>query len=562
MEHTNWYKDAVIYQIYPRSFKDSNDDGIGDIQGIISKVDYLKKLGVNCIWLSPIYDSPQEDNGYDISDYYSIYKPFGNIDDLKQLIEVLHKNDIRIIMDLVVNHTSFKHEWFKKAYEDENSKYRNYYYFKKGKGKKYNKRPNNWTGFFGESTWTRVDNSPYYYLHLFAKGQPDLNWENKEVREEVKKILRYYLDMGIDGFRCDVITLISKKQDFKSRFPKVALTGKDAFVNGPRLHEFLHELYTDVYKDYDCMTVGETVLSNVKEAKELVIPDREELSMVFNFDHTNVDNYFGIKWIERKFKLKRFKKVYARWQKAMYECKGWNSLFIENHDQRRSTGRFNTSLDPKYKDLSSKMLATTYFLMQGTPFIYQGQELGMTNADLKTYDDFEDVESKNMVTLMKNNIFVRPILKKSLFRQSRDNARTPMQWDKSQYAGFSSVKPWMKVNGNKNYINAEDEINEPSSLFNYYQKLINIRKEESIIKDGKYIDLNSKSTKVFAYKRSTGNDEIIIISNFTNKVVNEKLLSKYKDYDVILSNYEDRDDINLRPYETMVLKKEKQNEHN
>ena len=556
MKHTDWYKDAIIYQIYPRSFCDSNNDGMGDIQGIISKIDYLKNLGINCIWLSPIYDSPQEDNGYDISDYYSIYKPFGTMDDLRELINKLHENGIRLIMDLVVNHTSSEHKWFKEALKDSNSKYRNYYYFKKGKGKNYNRPPNNWTGFFGGTTWERVGNSPYYYLHLFAKGQPDLNWENEEVRKEVKNILKFYLDMGVDGFRCDVITLISKKQDFKNRAPTLALCGKDAYVNGPRLHEFLHELYLDVYSNYDCMTVGETVLSTLNEAKELTIPSREELSMVFNFDHTNVDNFFGVKWIERKFNLKRFKKVFSKWQNGMYEVNGWNSLFIENHDQRRSPGRFNTSLDNEYKDISSKMLASTYFLMQGTPFIYQGQELGMTNGDFKTIDDFKDVETHNIDKMRKEIPILRPILNKSLFRESRDNARTPFQWDDSEFAGFSTITPWIQVNKNKKEINAKKELQDENSLLCYYQKLIKLRKEYKIIKTGKYNDLLPNSKYIFAYNRKENNEELVVISNFSKKNINCKLLSKYKEYKLLLSNYEDNDNTILKPYETRILYRE------
>ena len=556
MKHTDWYKDAIIYQIYPRSFCDSNNDGMGDIKGIISKIDYLKNLGINCIWLSPVYDSPQEDNGYDISDYYSIYKPFGTMDDLRELINKLHENGIRLIMDLVVNHTSSEHKWFKEALKDSNSKYRNYYYFKKGKGKNYNRPPNNWTGFFGGTTWERVGNSPYYYLHLFAKGQPDLNWENEEVRKEVKNILKFYLDMGVDGFRCDVITLISKKQDFKNRAPTLALCGKDAYVNGPRLHEFLHELYLDVYSNYDCMTVGETVLSTLNEAKELTIPSREELSMVFNFDHTNVDNFFGVKWIERKFNLKRFKKIFSKWQNGMYEVNGWNSLFIENHDQRRSPGRFNTSLDNKYKDISSKMLASTYFLMQGTPFIYQGQELGMTNGDFKTIDDFKDVETHNIDKLRKEIPILRPILNKSLFRESRDNARTPFQWDDSEFAGFSTITPWIQVNKNKKEINAKKELQDENSLLCYYQKLIKLRKEYKIIKTGKYNDLMPNSKYIFAYNRKENNEELVVISNFSIKNIKCKLLSKYKEYKLLLSNYEDNDNTILKPYETRILYRE------
>ena len=391
MKKTDWYKDAIIYQIYPRSFCDGNKDGLGDIPGIISKLDYLKELGVNCVWLSPVYDSPQEDNGYDISNYRDIYKPFGTLDDFKKMLSEMHKRGIRLIMDLVVNHTSSEHMWFKEAIKDKNSPYRDYYIIKKGR-KNGGKAPNNWSGFFGEKAWERIGDSEDYYLHLFAKGQPDLNWENPKVREEVKDILRYWLDMGVDGFRCDVITLISKDQRFKSVFPTIAIAGHQYYVNGPRLHEYLHELYTDVYANYDCMTVGETVLSTLDQAKELVLPERQELSMIFNFDHTDTDNHFGVKYFYKKFDVRKLKKVVNKWQQGLHGC-GWNSLFIENHDQRRSVGRFGTV---EGNILSSKSLAASYFLLKGTPFIYQGQEIGMRNAHFKSLDEIVDVESHNV----------------------------------------------------------------------------------------------------------------------------------------------------------------------
>lgn len=550
MKKTNWFKDAIVYQIYPKSFKDTNDDGLGDIPGIIEKIPYLKELGVNCLWLSPLYDSPQEDGGYDISDYYKIYPPYGNMDDLKRLITTLHENEIRLIMDLVVNHTSTEHVWFKEAMRNPSSKYRNYYIIKEGKGKNYNKAPNNWTGFFGESTWERIGNSKDYYLHLFAKGQADLNWENEEVREEVKKILTFYLDMGVDGFRCDVITLISKDQRFLSCLPSVALRGKKYYVNGPRLHEYLHELNRDVLSKYDSATVGETVLSSLKEARDLVLPEREELDMVFNFDHTNVDSFMGIKWLERKFSLRRFKKIYTKWQNGMFKS-GWNSLFIENHDQRRSTGRYNTSLDGEYKDLSSKALASIYFLMQGTPFIYEGQEIGMTNGDFKSIDDFVDVETHNVDKVRKKIPFLKNIVGKSLFRESRDNARTPMQWDDSENAGFSSVKPWLKINENKKDINVKTALENENSLYYFYKDLIKIRKTYSVVKSGNYADLDAKSKEIFAYSRKNNKGEMIVISNLSKKEIKWKKLKDYSSYNLLLSNYDKNEEF-LKPYETRI----------
>lgn len=550
MKQTNWYKDAIIYQIYPRSFCDGNNDGLGDIPGIISKLDYLKELGVNCVWLSPVYDSPQDDNGYDISNYRDIYKPFGTLDDFKLMLSEMHKRGIRLIMDLVVNHTSSEHEWFKSAISDRNSPYRDYYIIKRGR-KNGKKPPNNWSGFFGEKAWTRIGDSEDWYLHLFTKGQPDLNWDNPKVREEVKDILRYWLDMGVDGFRCDVITLISKDQRFKNVFPTIALAGKKYFVNGPKLHEYLHELNEDVYQNYDCMTVGETVLSTLEDARLLVEPERKELSMIFNFDHTDSDNYFGIKWLYRKFKLTRLKHRVNKWQQGLYN-RGWNSLFIENHDQRRCVGRFGTD-DKELRNESAKMLGTTYFFLQGTPFIYEGQELGMTNGDFKSLDDFKDVETHNINNLMEKYKILKPILKKSLFSCSRDNARTPMQWDDSEYAGFSKVKPWIQVNANKSFINAKEQLNNDDSIFQYYQKLISLRKDDEVIKDGQYIDLLPNNSTIYAYKRKKGDKELIIVSNFTKIKRKNPLLDKLKNYQVVLSNYKENEDM-LKPYETRIYK--------
>jgi oligo-1,6-glucosidase len=549
MKKTDWFKDAIIYQIYPRSFCDANGDGLGDIPGIISKLDYLKDLGVNCVWLSPVYDSPQEDNGYDISNYRDIYKPFGTLDDFKKMLSEMHKRGIRLITDLVVNHTSSEHQWFKSAMSDKNSPYRDYYIIRKGRrnGKK---PPNNWSGFFSEKAWEKIDDENYY-LHLFAKGQPDLNWENPKVREEVKDILRYWLDMGVDGFRCDVITLISKDQRFKSVFPTIAIAGKQYFINGPRLHEYLHELNKDVLSHYDCMTVGETVLSTVDQARLLVEPKREELSMIFNFDHTDTDNFFGAKWLYRKFKLKRLKKVINRWQQGLHDS-GWNSLFIENHDQRRSVGRFGTD-DKEYRYESSTMLGATYFFLQGTPFIYQGQEIGMTNGDFKSMDDLRDVEAKNVDALTKKLFFLRPLIKKHMLSLTRDNARTPMQWDNSKYAGFSKVEPWIKVNANKETINTEADINSDKSINRFYRSLIEFRKGNDVIKNGEYICLNKSDNKVFIYKRVLGEKEIVVVSNFTKKEIKVKYLDKLDKHNLVLFNYQNKTN-KLLPFETRVYK--------
>ena len=548
MNHTYWYKNAVIYQIYPRSFCDGNNDGLGDIPGIVSKLDYLKELGVNCVWLSPVYDSPQKDNGYDISNYRDIYKPFGTLDDFKLMLNEMHKRGIRLIMDLVVNHTSDQHEWFKSAIADKNSPYRDYYIIRKGK-KNGKKPPNNWSGFFGGSTWERIGDTDEYYLHLFTKEQPDLNWENPKVRDEVVDILRYWLDMGVDGFRCDVITLISKKQDFKSRFPSLALCGKDAYIMGPKLHTYLKELYDRAYVDYDCMTVGESVLCSLKDTISLVDPARKELDMIFNFSHTDVDNYLGVKYFYRKFKLTRFKKRLAKYQYGLYQ-KGWNSLFLENHDQRRSTGRYGTIERGPLSLESAKSLAVSYFFLQGTPFIYQGQEIGMRNPSFRSIDDYQDVELKNMYTMCQNNGLVRALIGKHIFDVSRDNARTAMQWDDTEYFGFSKVKPWLNGTPDNKDRNVKDELNDEDSLLNFYKKMIAIRKEYPVIIDGKFKLLYKNNPNLFIYTRSLANEQLLVISSFSKKEVScpIKELSNYK---LLLSNYKEQKE-KLQPFECRI----------
>ena len=553
MNHTNWYKTAVIYQIYPRSFCDGNNDGLGDIPGIISKLDYLKELGVNCVWLSPVYDSPQKDNGYDIANYRDIYKPFGTLDDFKLMLSEMHKRGIRLIMDLVVNHTSDQHEWFKNAISDKNSPYRDYYIIKKGK-KNGKKPPNNWSGFFGGSTWERIGDSDEYYLHLFTKEQPDLNWENPKVRDEVVDILRYWLDMGVDGFRCDVITLISKKQDFKSRFPTIALCGKDAYIMGPKLHTYLRELYDRAYADYDCMTVGESVLCSLKDTISLVDPNRKELDMIFNFSHTDVDNYLGVKYFYRKFKLKRFKKRLAKYQNGLYQ-KGWNSLFIENHDQRRSVGRYGTIERGPLSLESSKSLAVSYFFLQGTPFIYQGQEIGMRNPSFKTIDDYQDVELKNMYHMCERNGFIKALIGKHIFDVSRDNARTAMQWDSSEYFGFSNVKPWLNGTPDNKDRNVKDELNDSNSLLNFYKKMIEIRRNYASVIEGKFELLYKNNPNLFIYTRTLDNEQLLVICSFAKKEV-KCPIKDLSNYQLLLSNYEEHNEL-FKPFECRIYIKNK-----
>ena len=545
MQNTKWFKDAIIYQIYPRSFKDSNGDGMGDIRGIIEKLDYLKELGINCVWLSPVYESPMEDNGYDISDYKKIHEMFGTMGDFKEMLDEMHKRGIRLIMDLVANHTSSEHEWFKKSRESEDNEYRDYYIWRK--------KPNNWTGFFGEKAWEYDKKTDSYYLHLFAKGQPDVNWENPKVREAYKDIIKFYLDMGVDGFRCDVINLISKDQRFKNGHNPLILVGKKYFINGPRLHEYLHEINKDVLSNYDCMTVGETTFCNLQDMKDMTADEREELSMVFNFDHTSVDNFLGVKWLMRKFKLTRFKKTLDKYQYGLSDI-GWNSLFYENHDQRRSVGRFNTC-DKEYRVESAKMLATTMYFLKGTPFVYQGQEIGMTNYFVNSLDEFVDVESKNITELMKKLHLPKWYIEKSIRNGSRDNSRVPMHWDDSEYAGFSTVQPWLNVNKNKDEINVEASLKDENSILNYYKKLFKVYKEYNLVRDGVYKDLLPHHNKIFAYERKKDNELLLVVSNFSKKEVKYDLLAKYKGYNkkVLLNNYSEINDKKLKPYQTILL---------
>ena len=553
MKQTNWYKDAIIYQIYPRSFCDSNNDGFGDIKGIISRLDHLVNLGINCVWLSPVYCSPQEDNGYDISDYYNIDPLFGTLDDFKMMIEEMHKRGIRLIMDLVMNHTSKEHKWFKEAVKDENSPYRDYYFFKKGKGKNGKKPPNNWTGFFGEGAWEYTKETDSYYLHLFAKGQPDVNWDNPRVQEEFKNIIKYWCDMGVDGFRCDVINVISKDQRFLNGKELLILKGGKYYINGPRLHEFLHDINVNVLSNYDVMTVGETVMSNIDDIKKLTDPKRKELSMVFNFDHTSVDNYLGVKWLIRKFSLPRFKKILGFYQTNLEGC-SWNSLFFENHDQRRSIGRFNTDEGTYYKE-SAKMLATSIYCLQGTPFIYQGQEIGMTNVHYDSIDQYEDVETHNIYNLMKKLHLPKSYIKKSIANGSRDNARTPMQWDDSEFGGFSTTKPWLMTNPNKNEINVISNYKDNDSIFNYYKKLIAFRKKEKLIKTGSYIDICPHNKKIFAYLRKGTKNSLLVLCNYSKANIKYSI-KKYikKGYKIVLNNYDSFKEGSLLPYQSVVLK--------
>ena len=549
---TRWYKDAVVYQIYPRSFCDSNGDGIGDLRGIISKLDYLKELGVTAVWLSPIYKSPNDDNGYDISDYRDIMDEFGTLEDFKELVKGLHDRGIKLVMDLVANHTSDEHEWFKQSRSSKDNPYRDYYIWRKGKGKNGKKPPNNWTSRFTGSAWEYDETTGEYYLHLFSKKQPDLNWDNPKVRKEIIDICNYWFEMGVDGFRCDVITFISKEPGLPDGKWNPVVVGDEHFVIGPRYHEYIHEVCTESWNKYDSMTVGEGQGITIHNAEEMVGEEREELDTIFTFEHQDADFYMHA--IPRKFSLKKWKSVFSSWQKLPQNC--WPTLFYENHDQPRAIPRYGKM---EYRNEVAKMLAISIYFQKGTPYLYQGQEIGMTNFKLDP-KDYKDIISTRVYNSAKK--FFGPlgaaIAKWGLNKRARDLGRTPMQWTAGEYAGFSTVEPWMTINPNYKMINVEDSKKDENSVFNFYKKLIKFRLGNKIIIEGSYKDLMEKSSKIFAYERALGDERYVVISNYTDKVVKYKVPEEYKGKEskLIMSNYSSSSDTlkdgKLLPYEAVV----------
>lgn len=535
----NWYHDGVVYQIYPRSFADSNNDGIGDLQGIIAKIPYLKSLGITIVWLSPIYVSPNDDNGYDIADYRNIQPEFGTLDDFKKLLEKLHDAGIKLIMDLVVNHTSDEHPWFVASVKGD-PKYKDYYHWQKKK--------NNWTSFFGGEAWTFHPERGEYYLHLFSKKQPDLNWDNPHVREEVKNICRYWLDMGVDGFRCDVINIIAKADGLPRAKPQIILAGREHYLNNPKIHGYLQELRDEVFSKYDCFTVGETVLITPKQALDYIDTNVRELDMVFQFEHMGADNYF-VKWFMKKFRPINLKKPLAKWQNRI-AGRGWNTLYLENHDQPRSVSRFG-SLD--YYHESAKMLATMLYFQKGTPFIYQGQEIGMLNASFPNLEDYQDIETHNIYAIGRKLGLTHRRMMKKIMMMSRDNARTPMQWDASENAGFSKHVPWLKVNPNYQKINVSANLADPDSILNYYRKLISLRKKHPVIVNGDYQDIAFKHRRLYAYKRTQGDETLYVFCNFSPKNLRHRTVNQFSLYEPLLTNYPHQTGLDyLRPYEARV----------
>ena len=515
-----WWKDSIVYQIYPRSFQDSNEagllyDGIGDIQGIISRLDKIKELGADVIWLSPVYKSPDADNGYDISDYYSINPKFGTMSDMDRLFAEAKKRGLKIIMDLVINHTSDEHEWFQKS-RDPKSSYRDYYIWRPGKTGSFGRKkpPNNWTGFFTGGVWEYDDQSGEYYLHLFDKKQPDLNFKNQKVIEEVKDILRFWLEKGASGFRCDVINVIYKTslEDGK-RSP--AVQGLERFKSQEGNHAVLRELRRDVLDKYDCFTVGETVFVGLEDAKLLSGEDRGELNMLFFFDHLEVDRVIA-QFIPKKFLARKLLNVISKWQRGL----DWNAVYLENHDQPRIVSHFGAAeKDRKYTERSAKMLALFELTLRGTPFIYQGQEIGMTNFDFKSLDDLDDVVSLRLNKLMKKMFIPSSLRWKWIKASSRDNARTPMQWDDSVNAGFSGVKHWLGVNGNYKSVNYASQEKDSRSVLSFYKRMIALRKNNKCLVCGAFIPVYA-DTRVMIYQRGSDDETYTIALNFSSNTVN------------------------------------------
>jgi len=530
-----WWKDAIIYQIYPRSFQDSNGDGMGDIPGIISRLDHLQELGVGAIWLSPVYRSPDEDNGYDISDYCDIDPRYGTMADMEQLIAEAKERNIRIIMDLVINHTSTEHQWFQKS-RQRIDPYTDYYYWADGTGN--GKLPNNWSGFFGGNTWAWDEERGQYYLHLFAPHQADLNYHCPYVLEEVKKILRFWLEKGVAGFRCDVINVLWKDSLASSK-KKLILTGSEHYLSLDGTHEILREL-RKVLDEYEAFTVGETVFVSPKLAHDLCDESRKELSMVFAFEHMECDQYI-VKWLKRDFRPKVFFDCLVKWQKELE----WNTIYLENHDQPRSIPRFGSV---RHWKESGKLLATLVLTMRGTPFLYQGQEFGMLDFDFTELSQLNDVESHNVDRVLQSVHIPQSLRWKIIRRTSRDNARTPVQWSAETNAGFTAGKPWLGINSNYSDINLAAQEDDPDSIWSWYKELSALRRGSEVLKRGDFIPLET-TNQVFAYRRQKGQKSLTVVLNFSDKCA-----STTQKGQVVKSNYNRRDfDGTLQPWEAVIL---------
>ena len=549
-----WWKEAVVYQIYPRSFMDSNGDGIGDLNGITEKLEYLKELGIDVIWLSPVYQSPNDDNGYDISDYQAIMEEFGTMEDYDRMLARAHELGIKIMMDLVVNHTSDEHAWFVESRKSVDNPYRDFYIWRKGKD---GKEPNNWGSCFSGSAWKYDPQTDMYFLHLFSKKQPDLNWDNPKVRDQVFEMMNWWCEKGIDGFRMDVISLISKPEGLPDGIPGETGYADSGCANGPHVHEYLKEMNRKVLSHYDLITVGEAAGVTLEEAKKYANADGSELNMVFQFEHMGsgpeADNRYG-KWDSHKMPLPVWKKILSRWQTGL-EGKAWNSLFLSNHDQPRSVSWFGNDSE-QYREISAKMLGTCLHMMQGTPYVYQGEELGMCNAYFDQLEDYRDIESLNAYKELTETCGVsHEEMMGYLKRISRDNARTPMQWDDSANAGFTTGTPWIKVNSNYPKVNAKQEVSDPDSVFSYYKKLIRLRHENEIIVYGDYELLAPEDEALFIYTRMLGTQRLMVLCNFTEKEVSipaEVTEQIPADAQLLIGNYSKQKEEVLQAYEARV----------
>jgi len=572
-----WWKECVVYQIYPRSFYDSNGDGIGDLRGILQKLDYIKELGVDVIWLCPVYKSPNDDNGYDISDYQDIMDEFGTLEDWEKLLSSMHKRELKLVMDLVVNHTSDEHPWFRESRKSKENPYRDFYIWRPGKN---GFEPNNWRSFFGGSAWQYDEGTGEYYLHLFTKKQPDLNWENPRVREEIYKMMDWWLQKGIDGFRMDVINMISKAPGLPDA-PVVTSDryqfGGQYFINGPRLMEFLTEMKQRVLSRYDILTVGETPLVTPRDAIKMVNEETGALKMLFQFEHIDTSAETGASpdQLLKPWKLADLKDVMTRWQKGL-ENRAWNSIFFSNHDQPRVVSRLGD--DGRYRVESAKLIATLTHMLQGTPYVYQGDEIGMTNVSFESIDDYRDVATLNLYKEAVEQKGIDPSLALSIIHaKSRDNARTPMQWDASEQAGFTTGTPWIRVNPNykrsttvphviggspvDKEINVANALADPDSVFYYHKKLIQLRKENPVIVYGTYDLILEAHEEIYAFTRTLDEDRLLVILNFSKNspifILPEDVT--FSGTELLISNYrvdsnENPREFTLRPFEARVYR--------
>ncbi|OMD58512.1 MULTISPECIES: glycoside hydrolase family 13 protein [Paenibacillus] len=557
MNRTFW-KEAVVYQIYPRSFQDSNGDGIGDLQGIISRLDYLQKLGVDVVWLSPVYKSPNDDNGYDISDYQDIMDEFGTLQDWEELLTGLHARGIKLMMDLVINHSSDEHPWFVESRSSKDNPYRDYYIWRPGGPD--GERPNNWSSVFSGPAWELDETTGEYYLHLFSRKQPDLNWENPQLREELYKMITFWLDKGVDGLRMDVINMISKVEGLPSSHrdglaPGELAWGGEYYMNGPRVHDFLHEMNDKVLSNYNIMTVGETPGATVEDAILYTDEERKELQMVFQFEHMDVDSGPDGKWDVAPWTLSKLRDILHKWQVGLAD-KGWNSLYLNNHDQPRMVSRFGD--DGKYRVISAKMLATLLHTLKGTPYIYQGEEIGMTNVKFTAIEHYKDIEILNMYRekVTEGGADPNSVLN-AIHIKGRDNARTPMQWDDSANAGFTEGEPWLKVNPNYKEINVEQALADSDSIFYYYQRLLALRKKNPIMAYGEYKLLLPEHEDIYAYTRTLDDEKWLVLLNFNEVPQTVDLSAELsKATELIIGNYPDDAPTRelLRPYEARVYR--------